>query len=248
MKTEDLKSFLPENEPFTKERLRDFFSKNGSRLSDENLRVRINRLKAKEKIVAVGRGLYRLNDKKIFEPELSLSLKNLSGKIKKEFPFLNFILWSSTWLNELATLQLMRNILVIEVESGSEDAVFGKLKEDFPLRCFLNPTENEWENYKAEDENIVIKTMISESPYKLSEGMKVVRLEKILVDLYCDKFWKMIFSSETFNIYSEACKSYAINFSTLLSYAARRGKRDEIWNYIKSLEAVDEKTINLIEK
>ncbi len=248
METDDLKIFLSSNETFTKERLRDFFSKNGEKITDQNLRVRINRLKAKEKIIAVGRGLYRLNDKKVFEPELTPSLKTICSKIKKEFPFLNFILWSSTWLNELTTLQLMRNILIIEVEAGSEEAVFAKLKEEIPFGCFLNPTEAEWENYKSDDENIVIKTMISESPHKSHAGMKIARIEKILVDLYCDKFWKMIFSSETMNVYSEACENYAVNFSTLLSYAARRGKREEIWNYIKSLEAIDKKIINLIEK
>lgn len=249
MKTEELKSFLPKHEPFTKEVIRNFFAKNGEEITEENLKVRINRLKSKGVIVNVGWGLYKLNDKKIFEPELNIHLKNLSTKLRKEFPFLNYILWSTTWLNELTTLQLMRNLFVIEVESGSEDAVFRVIKEDFPSRTFLNPNESEWENYKSEnEENIMVKTMISESPHKTEHSIKIARLEKILVDIYCDKFWKTMFSSETNNIYAEACTSYAINFTTLLSYAARRGKRKEIWNHIKSLEILDLSIINLIEK
>jgi hypothetical protein len=248
MKIEDIVPYLPLNEPFTKEVIRNIFEKNGENLTEENLNVRINRLKSKGVIINVSRGWYKRNDKKTFEPEITPMLKKLSGKLKKGFPFLHYILWSSHWLNDLTTLQLLRNIFVIEVESGSEDAVFRTIKEDFPARTFLNPKENEWENYMHEKENIVVKTMISESPYKTFHAIKIVRLEKNLVDLYCDKFWKTLFSSEMYNIYTEVCSNYSINYSTLLSYASRRGKREEIWSYIKSLDVLDSYTIEMMEK
>jgi hypothetical protein len=249
LKIEELKSVLPTDEPFSKEMMMDSFVKNGDNPTNENLDVRINRFKSKGIIVSVGRGWYRFNDKKIFEPEITPSLKKLSTKLKKGFPFLNYILWSSNWLNELTTLQLFRNVYVIEVEAGSEEAVFRTIKEDFPFRTFLNPKENEWEYYKADSEdNIIVKTMISESPNVMNHTIKTAKLEKILVDLYCDKFWKPIFSSELSNIYMEACSDYTINFSTLLSYAGRRGKRKEIWEYIKALGTLDVSTIEMMEK
>ena len=249
IKIEAIRTFLPVNEPFTREAIRSFFTEKGEILTEENLKVRVNRLKSKGVIVNVGRGWYKLNDKKFFEPEISPSLKKVVGKVKKGFPFLNYVLWSSAWLNELATLQLFRNVFIIEVEAGSEEAVFSTVKENFPFRTFLDPKENEWANYMAErEENIIIKTMVSESPKENYHGIKIARLEKILVDLYCDKLWQTIFSGELRNIYEEACHSYVLNFSTLLSYAARRGKRKEIWNYIKSLQVLDKSTIELIEQ
>jgi len=247
-KIEELKSFLPANEPFSKEMINNFFIKNGDHLTNENLDVRINRLKSKGIIVSVGRGWYRFNDKKFFEPEIASSLKKLSAKLKKGFPFLNYLVWSSNWLNDLATLQLMRNVIVIEVEAGSEEAVFRMVREEFPSKTFLNPKENERENYMHESENIIIKTMISESPKVNYHAITIARLEKILVDLFCDKFWKPIFSAELYNIYAEACSNYSINYTTILSYAARRGKKEEVWNYIKSLEILEVSTIEMIEK
>lgn len=247
-KMEEISSFLPLHEPFTKEKVMEFYIKKGEVLSKENLKVRINRLKSKGVIVNVSRGWYRLNDKKPFEPEIIPTLKKLSGKLKKEFPFLNYVLWSSSWLNDLTTLQLLRNVLVIEVEAGSEEAVFRTIKDSFPSRIFLNPKESEWENYMSGEENIIVKTMISESPNITFHAIKIARLEKILVDLYCDKFWKNIFSSEISNIYSEAFGSYSINYSTLLSYASRRGKREDIWNYMKSLDVLEVSTIEMMEK
>lgn len=244
----DLKEYLIENKPFTKEDVRGFFAARYEQLTDETLRVRINRLKSKGIIINVGRGIYLMNDKKAFEPEISPAQKKISTRVKKTFPFLNYIIWSSTWLNDLATLQLMRNVIVVEVESGSEDAVFRMMQEDFPSRTFLNPKESEWENYMHGSENIIIKTMISESPHENYHGLKIARLEKILVDLYCDKLWKTIFSSELHNVYFEACSDYSINYTTLLSYAARRAKKEEVWNYIKSLNILETSTIKIIEK
>ena len=246
---EAIKAFLPVNEPFTRKVVRDFFASKGEELTEENLKVRVNRLKSKGVIVNVGRGWYKLNDKKIFEPKISTSLKKLITSVKKGFPFLNYVLWSTAWLNELATLQLFRNVFIIEVEAGSEEAIFSTVKESFPFKTFLDPNENEWSNYMAErEENIIIKTMVSESPKENYNGIKIARLEKVLVDLYCDKLWKTIFSAELKNMYTEACTNYVLNFSTLLSYSARRGKRKEIWNYIKALEVLDKSTIDLIER
>lgn len=246
-KIEELRAFLDINEPFNKDKLGEYYAQKGEILKAETLNMRIARLKTRGLIVNIGRGWYKLNDKKPFEPEITPALKKLSGKLKKGFPYLNYVLWSSQWLNDLTTLQLLRNVFVIEVEAGSEDAVFQAIKEDFPSKTFLNPKENEWENYMHEQENIIIKTMISESPQITYHAIKVARLEKILVDLYCDKLWRTIFSSEIFNIYSEACGNYSINYSTLLSYASRRGRRDEVWEYIKSTNVLGDSTIKMIE-
>src|SRR5690606_23935158 len=135
---------------------------------------------------------------------------------KKSFPFLTYIIWSSNWLNEMATLQLLRNFFVIEIELGSEAAVFSEIKKTFPAKTFLNPTEIDWIQYiSAQEEAIVIKTIISESPKTSFNGIKIAKLEKILVDLYSDKLWNEIFASEIETIYIEACSSYALNFATI---------------------------------
>jgi hypothetical protein len=244
-----LREFLTPNQAFTRELIRQFYENDGEQLTEENLKVRVNRLKAKGIIVNVGRGLYQLNTKKVFEPEINLPIKKLSDKIRSQFPFLNYLLWSTTWLNQFLRLQMMKNITVVEVESGSEDSVFRYVKDSQPGKTFLNPSETEWMNYIAEAEDpILIRSMISESPKETEKGLKIPKLEKILVDLYCDRLWQLLFSFEIETIFREACLRYVINFSTMLSYASRRGKRVEIWNYIKGLQVLDNATINMIEK
>ncbi|MDO9255932.1 MAG: hypothetical protein Q7U54_10505 [Bacteroidales bacterium] len=250
MKTKKLTSFLPVNDLFTKDLIVSYYTSTGESLSPEALRVKIARLKSKGIIISVSRGLYRLNDKKQFEPQLNPSIIRIDGKIKKSFPFLNYMIWKTDWLNNFSRLQLYRTITVIEVEAGSEDAVFGMVKESYPSKTYLNPTENDWRNYMSDrTDSIVIKTMVSESPKEVRHHIRIARLEKILVDIYFDRLWQIVFKSELINIFHTACSEYAVNFSTLLSYAARRGrgKREEIWEFIKSMEVLDITTIKMIE-
>lgn len=248
MKTEELLSLLPANDLFRMEFLIDFYERSGQSVKPETLRVKLARLKSKGKIVSVGRGWYKLNDKKLFEPQINLSFKRLHGKVRNNFPFLHYLFWGTEWLNAFSILQLYRNIIVIEVEAGSEEAVFSLVKDNHPSKTFLNPSENDWKNYMSDrNDSIVIKTMVSESPKEVFHNIKIARLEKILVDIYCDKLWQQVFSSELSNIFQAVCSEYAVNFSTLLNYAARRAKRDEIWSYLKSLEVLDNNTVNMIE-
>lgn len=243
-----IETFLPQT-PFTKELIREYYLKNGEAVTEQNLNVRLNRLKTKGIIVNIGRGWYKLNNRKNFEPEIYPAVKKVSGKLKKDFPFLHYLIWSTAWLNAFATLQLFRCVQVVEVEAGSEEAVFNRLKEAFPYKTFLNPSEADWIHYMADQEEcVVVKTQVSESPKYTTHAIKLAKLEKILVDLYCDKFWLALFASEMHNIYTEACSGYSLNFTALLRYAGRRGKRQEIWEYIKTLNVLDQDTIDIMEK
>src|SRR4051812_27997288 len=100
--------------PFNRKKIKDYFTIHGEILSDKHLAVKISRLKAKGLITNVGRGIYRLNNKKIFEPEITEAHKKLASRVKKEFPFLFYSLWSTKWLNDLTTLQLLRNINIVQ--------------------------------------------------------------------------------------------------------------------------------------
>ncbi|MCU7550397.1 hypothetical protein OCK74_14850 [Chitinophagaceae bacterium LB-8] len=249
LKFQELIAFLPQDEPFRRDLVGHFYEQKGEVLTEENLKVRVNRLKAKGVIVNIGRGWYRLNNKRIFKPEITATVKKVNSKIRKNFPYLNYQLWSTQWLNQLLTLQLLKSITIVEVESGSEEAVFRNLKESFPYQTFLSPSDEEWANYIADkEETILVRSMISESPKELHQGIRTPKLEKLLVDLYCDRLWQLLFSAEMENIFRESCEKFAINFSTLLSYSARRGKRTEIWQYIKELHVLDSATIDLIER
>jgi hypothetical protein len=58
-------------------------------------------------------------------------------------------------------------------------------------------------------------------------------IEKILVDLYCDK--ELFYSyqdDELSNIWTNIFKKYMVNKSTLFSYSRRRGKQKDIEEFM----------------
>ena len=51
----------------------------------------------------------------------------------------------------------------------------------------------------------------------------------MLIDTFCDKdIFYFYQGAELVNIFEQAIERYHINFSTLLNYAAQRGKKEEI--------------------
>ena len=81
------------------------------------------------------------------------------------------------------------------------------------------------------DNPIVIRKIVSKSPtqkifdVRHNTDIFVPRLEKILVDLYCeDNLFRAYKGTEQYHIFENAFKTYSINLKTLLAYAQRRKK------------------------
>ena len=102
-------------------------------------------------------------------------------------------------------------------------------------KVFLNPSYEVFDNYVLEENNfIIVKSLISEAPLQKLTNLYTVTLEKMLVDIFCDK---IVFSAyqgnEIKTIFSEAYKKYSINENKLFRYANRRGKKEQLQKYIK---------------
>jgi len=170
-----------------------------------------------------------------FIPEISSKEKSLNKKINTEFPYLEFCIWNSSVLNEFTLHQASQFYQLIEVEKEAAQAVFLYLKEN-KYSVFLEPTEDIFEKYITENNNlIIVKTLITEAPTQNINGINTSSLEKILIDVFCDK---IIFAAYQGNemriIYKEAFSKYSINKSKLLRYADRRGKKEELKKYMNT--------------
>ena len=73
------------------------------------------------------------------------------------------------------------------------------------------------------------KAACTEAPVTSFDNVAIPRLEKILVDLVCEKDLFVSFQGEELrNIYHRVLKDYDVSLSTLRRYARRRGKLEEI--------------------
>jgi hypothetical protein len=108
------------------------------------------------------------------------------------------------------------------------------LKDNFKNDIYLNPDEKAINFYISEsNQPLIIKNLITRSPIDKRTERKIEvytpLLEKILVDLFAEeKLFYLYQGNELVHIFENAIKSYAVNFTKLISYARRREKEEGI--------------------
>ena len=194
------------------------------------LSAKLHRLKREGLVRNVRRGLYAAGSKREFEPDISKELAGLFKKLSKRFPYLdNLCVWDSRWLNEFTVHQALTSMVIIETERDAEKAVFEFIKAAYS-RVFIDPTPKEMDNYILGCKKcFVVRPLVTEAPVTSSGGVSIPKLEKILVDLVCEKDLFVSFQGEELrNIYLRALTDYNVSLSTIRRYASRRGKLDEV--------------------
>lgn len=153
--------------------------------------------------------------------------------MKSDFPFLTVCLWNTSVLNEFMLHQPGRYYQLIEVDKDAMESVFYYLK-DKNYTVFMEPSEQLIRRYVIDEkEPLIVKSLVSEAPIQLVNGIPTVTIEKLLVDIFCDP---VIFNaqqeSEMNQIFNEAFEKYTISESKMLRYASRRRKNKELDNYL----------------
>ncbi|MDP2947629.1 MAG: hypothetical protein Q8N88_05950 [Nanoarchaeota archaeon] len=214
-------------------------------LNQNTFRWRVHELKKKSIIRDVMWGVYSRSDKPYFEPIITNDLKKVSGIFAKKYPEISYCIWTSRWLNDLIIHQIVRHFIILETENDVVENTFYHFQEK-GLNVFLKPDKETIERYVLpKEDSIVIISLVTRSPALIAESIDIPSIEKILVDVFCDKETFFLYSGgELKNIFRFALKKYSINFSRLFAYADRRMKKEEIRSFI--FEYVDKSLIQII--
>jgi len=185
----------------------------------------------------IGRGKFKLGEGRKYIPEISSVTKSIFKKLKSKFPYTNFCVWSTSFLNEFMHHQPGRFILLVETDKETTNSTFYFLRE-IRKSVFIEPTDDILEKYITNEKEVfVIKPLISEAPTQNINNVETATLEKILVDIFCDD---VIFSAqqgfEKQTIFKEAFTKYTINRSKMLRYANRRRKKEELIQFMKRIQ------------
>jgi hypothetical protein len=124
----------------------------------------------------------------------------------------------------------------LQVEKDALEPVYSFLKDENFRNIFIEPEDKEIDRYIYEAENaIVLQSLVSKSPTQKVEKASTITLEKLIVDLYCDKKLFAVFQgSELVHIIDNAYNRYAIDFTKLLNYSKRRGKETELMELLST--------------
>lgn len=213
----------------------DFMKTEFPDVAEKTINWKIYQLKTKGILTHISRGVYSLNKKKAFMPELSPNLRRIYNKVKKELPYINLCIWDSRWFNEFMEHQLFKYYIVVETEKEATDSVFNVIT-DFNKNVFLKPDAEIFRRYIIKhQEVIIVKSLVSESPLQEFDSIKVPCLEKLLIDCLIDVDIFASQQDELDNIYQSVFKKYLININKIRRYARRREQLTELDNKINLL-------------
>lgn len=207
-------------------------------LKDSTINWRMHVLVREGVLTRVSKGVFKVGESHSYNPIVDAKLKKLAKTIGKQFPFAEFCLWDASLINNFSQHLTAQGFYVVAVEKDAAESVFHFLLEKLK-NVYYNPTDDVIDNYlyQSDTKPVVVKNMVTEAPIETVEGVNVPLLEMILVDLFCDKrLFKAYQGNELAHIYKNIFSQYSINKTKMIRYAARRGKKPEIEEFIKSLE------------
>lgn len=204
---------------------------------NSTLRWRLYDLKNRGIIKQIGRGIYSLNRKTDYSPELNPFLRKLYKIVRDSFPYITFCVWDSAWFNEFMIHQAFKRYYVIEVEKDAAESVFYRLTEK-NKNVFLNPAKEIFDKYISnQEEAIIIISMISESPLIKTNKFNIPSLEKLLVDCLVGDEIFAAQQNDLDNIISSIFERYNISPGKIKRYATRRNIKDKVENILTKYSA-----------
>ena len=181
----------------------------------------------------IGRGKYREGKALTFFPELSAKTIKAGKFVGKEFPYINYCIWELSAINSFSQHLINYNVIFLEVEREVIDSVYRALKD---IRYKVIRIKDIKEDLSDFAGYVCVRALVTEAPVLKEKSGQVASLEKILVDLYCDKEFAPFQGNEIYHIYKNAFNDYTVNESTMLRYASRKEKKVEIEEVINSIK------------
>lgn len=231
---EQLKQAFTSTDVFTTSDIVQFYKKFEPKILKPTVNWRVYELVNRNILERIGKGKFRLGSGTTFIPDLNTKHFKVSVTIKTKFPFTNYCIWDSSFIKEFSQHIAKSNFMLVDVERNSEESVYHLLREQFK-EVFLMPGKEMLGNYFSDLKRpIIIRTLVSEAPYKEVRNVPVATLEKILVDIFSDEEFAYLRSNEMVLIFKSAFERYTVSESKLIRYADRKRKKKPLLDFLNT--------------
>jgi uncharacterized protein DUF6577 len=230
----------------SREELFAFYSQFEPDLKETTFRWRIHYLKSNKIITPYTKGLFSLAYKPNFKPEIEDKEKKIYAKVAKQFPDLKQCIWSTKSINEFMLHIPNKFITVLEVEQNALDPVFHFFKDIHLRDVYLQPDEKEMQRYISDAESpVILRSLVSQAPLQKINNAPTITIEKMIVDLYCEKnIFSAYQGNELVHIVNNAYSRYAIDFTKLFNYSKRRRKEKDIKEFFLDKTDISQNILN----
>ena len=221
----NFKQYFENKETIPFQDIENYYRANESEIPYTTINWRIYKLVQLGVLQRIGKGLYQLGKATVFTPPTNNKMQKIELFLQKRFPFAQYCQWDLSQINSFAHHLINFNVSFVDVEKDAVDSAYYALKEQFPK---VMAVQNLYDGLSEFNNYIVVRTLITEAPIQKTGKIHTATLEKILVDLAVDKEFMPFQGSEIYAIFEAAMEQYTINQNTLLRYAARKNKKEEI--------------------
>lgn len=192
-------------------------------------------------LTKIARNVYVVQNerkKPVYRPAYSDLAAKLISQVSDKYPSVHFTVFETALMNDFLNLLVAQNTVYIQMEKDVSIFVFRFLQELGYDHLLYKPNKDDYALYWKKD-CIVVTDLISEAPLSASAPHEIC-LEKMLVDMYCDKLISSAYSkSEYPEMLKQAMKTYHIEPAKMMRYARRRGREDEIKKILEEIEKAE---------
>ena len=150
---------------------------------------------------------------------LEKSVDRIRQKLIDEFPLSDIAIIDSKLVNELSNMDGGEDFILIEISKRDLFPCYMRIRELTKRDVLLTPTEHEL-SYYLKPGSIILKPLFSKSPCR-ADGL--FSLEKLLVDLYCNKTFLSLYQGVDFEpSLKMLLDTKNVNLITCINYAKRR--------------------------
>lgn len=191
----------------------------------------LNEMIKRGDIVRLGRGKYFFSNEPTqeFLTPIYDDVAQVIDIISQQFKYVKIALTDSKWLSDYIVQQPFSTVVKIEVTSAAASAVASLLRKK-GWKAFFTSEIEAAEKYFCETRIFIIDKIRFNNPTKkYKDNVFIAKLEKLMVDIPCEyEVFKQYQGWELENFYANATEKCAVNFSTVIKYAASRGRKEQI--------------------
>jgi len=187
------------------------------KIPSSSLHATLYRLVGSKTVFNAGRGWYSTIAAP-FKPQYE-SIKGIVRQVEKQFPQLQFSIWSTEQLQPFAHHMMSRFTIFLYTETDAINSITEFL-QDQQQTVYPNPKQAEVEKYVAvSNRRIIVRPLVTKEPV---EGYYAT-IEKILIDLFLEKDRLFLMDAAEYKrLFENIIFSNRIAMGRLFGYASRR--------------------------